>query len=164
VARANRSRIILASRQQSWFRQIYQQLPLEPGIIVCTSQDFYLTARRAGLLLFWRYLSYSLNFPKEFNDSTPLWYAPDLGFRNRLVEAYQRGEYQQPNLIVLDNIYQDMPAIKVDKIHDALQIFCDRPCLLLVRGTDPYNYCLAKLGVRPNRMVNFARQLRREVV
>jgi len=159
-----RSRIVLVRQQRLWFRQIYQELPTQPKIIVCTSREFYLQARRVGLLLFWRYLEFSLNYPKEFANSRPVWYLPDLGFRNRLLEAYKAGEHDAANLVVIDNIYEDMPAIKLDKVRDLLQYLCDRPRLLIIHGTDPYNYCLQKLGVRPTQIFNFARQLRREIV
>jgi hypothetical protein len=164
IAQQQKNKIILASQQKRWFEQIYKQIDIDPAIIIISSTDFYLQARRTGLLLFWQYLSYSLNYPRDFKNSKPIWHLPDLSYKNNLLEAYHRGEHYKPNLLLIDSIYEDMPAIKVDKVHDLLQVFCDRPCILVIHGANPYNYCINRLGARPNKLLNFARQLRREIV
>src|ERR1700739_2287813 len=61
IVRETRDRIVLANRQRRWFRQIHQQLPLQPILGVCASTEFYLQARRAALILFCRYLQFSMN-------------------------------------------------------------------------------------------------------
>jgi hypothetical protein len=164
IAGEKKSRVVLANQQRRWFQQVYKQLPLQPLIMVCASTEFYLQARRTGLVMFWRYLMFSLNYPKEFNNSRPLWHSLDASFRNPLLAAYQKGEHQAANLLILDNVYQDMPLVKLDKTRDLLQCFCDRPRLLLLHGIDPYNYCRQRLGVQANYIFNINRQLRREVI
>lgn len=158
------NRAISSKKQLTWFKHLYQDLPIEPKIIISNSMDFYEQARIIGLLLFWRYLSYSLNYPDIFHASTPLWYIPEAGFNTTPQEQYRRGRHREPNLLVVDLIHDDMPAAKVDKVHDLLQTMCDRPRLLLIRSQQPYNYCLNKLGVRPNMLFNIERQVQRRII
>lgn len=160
-----RDKAISTQQQLTWFRHLYQHLPIEPRLIVSVSNDYYQQARLTGLILFWRYLQYSLNYPEIFDNSAPIWYIPQLNFTAKTpLDAYQQGQHRAANLLVIDGIYQDMPAIKLDKVHDILQLMADRPRLLLLRSRDPYNYCLDKLGVRPNIIFNFDRQLHRRII
>lgn len=157
-------RVVTNRQQARWFRRLYREHSLAPQLIICSSQEYYLTARRAGLLLFTQYLIASVNYPKTYASSRPLWHTTDLQFRNRLIEQYEAGQHQQPNLLVLDNLHADMGAVKRDKIHDILQVFCDRPRLLLLHSRTPFDFCRQQFGIRPNQIIHFDRQLQRSLV
>lgn len=156
--------LIRTKQQIDWFRTLFKETPIEPRIIVVYSADYFYLARAFGLLLFWRYLENSLNYPHEFANSAPFWHWLSLGYKDRLLEAEEKGEHSAPNLLLLDGLYDDMPATKVDKVHDILQIFCDRPVMLVLHTKDAYNYCIDRLGGRPNILFNLSRNLQRQVI
>lgn len=159
-----RNRAVTPSQQLRWFRQIYDDVPTERNVVVFGSGEFYHQARVVGLSVFSRYLQYSLNYPHVFRHSRPVWYSPEAGFRSQLLVDYERGQHRAANLLLLDGIHEDMPISKIDKIHDVLRVMDDRPCVLLIHNRDPHKYCVERLGLRPNKLLFFARQAQRRVI
>jgi hypothetical protein len=164
VSTENKGRIINPKQQLAWLNTILDDCSCEPAVFLFTSEQQYLMARRVATIVFWRYLANSLNYPRTFKASKPFWHIPNLEFKNPVLNNYMAGEHSQPNLLVLDSLSVNMPAVKASKVHDLLQAMCDRPRLLLVHGAKSYQYCIDQLGVRPNKLINFADPKRRRIV
>jgi len=140
--------------QLDWLNLILEDLPITPYTLMCINTPRFFKARQLALLLFWRYLVDSMNHPRTYHDSLPIWRSVNLNFRNYLLEEYASGKHTRPNLLVIDGVYHDMPNIKCDKLHDIMQTLCDRPRILIFHGPDPFNFCVNALGTRPTYILN----------
>jgi hypothetical protein len=150
--------LVPVDKQLRWFDRMRSDFEF-PYFAVIGSGDAYMQARQLGTIIFWSHLAHALN-SGNYRAALPTWVAPTAEFRHTFMEEYKAGEHTAPLLLTVDNVYDDMPNIKLDKVRDLLQIMCDRPRLLIYNGLDPYQFCATKLGVSPNMTLNLGKHQR----
>ena len=149
------AKLLPVAKQIEYFTRL--RIDYSPYVAIVCSVDNYSLARQISTVIFWAHLQHCLNNDK-LRGSMPHWLSVINDFKNEFMDNYNDGLHAAANLLVLDNIYADMPSTKLDKVIDVLQTLCDRPRLILFRGKDAYKYCVETLGVRPNMLLNVSKR------
>ena len=155
--------IISEEKQLEVFNRLCKQPKYNPFVLVINSQHFFLQARQITTILFWSYMQNCLNKSDEFNGELPTWVVATNEYKNHLLEKQEKGQMHFPLPIVIDSIYSDAPMNKLDKVHDWVSVFCDRPIILVMHTEDPFGFCINKLGCRPNMIMNLARPVSKKI-
>jgi hypothetical protein len=95
----------------------------------------------------------------------PFWHMVTGGTKDSLRDSSELMQLQMggtPSLLVISNLASNSTMMKVEKVHDLINMFSSIPRILIIAGENPISYCSRTLHISVNRVLYFATKNRSE--
>lgn len=148
--------ILSVAKQKRVLYTLFDSKFTNPFVVGFNSSTNFLIARQMATVIFWQAIQQASRNAEIYRGQMPRWHYVAGGFDNVLVNEYQQGKHVAPLLLILDGLDTGMSSVKLEKTRDLLNVFCDRPRLLLISGDKPGEYVRDQLHIRLSGLVQFA--------
>lgn len=127
-----------------------------PFTICINATHEFLKARQLGLFLFKKALDKTQEDQEKYRGNLPTWHYLTAGFDDKLVKDYKNVDASQPPLLVLDGFDTAMSAHKLDKARDLINIYNDRPRIILISGNEAVKFVGEQLYTKVDGWIKFS--------
>ncbi len=145
------------------------KLPGQPRRIVLSSNDDITLLRKFMVPWFYNAVAFAKENSNIALGTLPVWQYVDFSFNDKLLDALRGkdtelsfSEYKP--LLVLDGISTDSSSNKIEKTRDILNLSLDHTVVLLLGGSNPFNFCQTRLSFTPKELAIFSTARNRSVL